>query len=62
MHVLKVNPIKAYSFVRNCNHINKDSILIGKCHDNLYFLSNLIFQPILINSNEVLLKATLKMF
>lgn len=62
MRILQVNPIEVESFTRHCAHINKDSILVGKCYDHVYYASDLTFQSLLINPKESIIKATLKMF
>ncbi len=62
MRILHLNPIEAESFIRNCDNVNKNSILIGKCKYDSYYLSNLTFNTILTNPNEFLANAVLKMY
>ncbi|MBP1927093.1 hypothetical protein J2Z76_002966 [Sedimentibacter acidaminivorans] len=61
MHVLQFNPIEVESFIKGCDNVNRNCILVGKCRCNSYYLSNLIFKPILINDNEIIVNAVLKM-
>jgi hypothetical protein len=61
MRIIKVNLVETKNFIRCCDNIKKDCILVGKCYDN-YYLSELIFQPFFINQNEVITRAVLKMY
>lgn len=61
MRILNVTPIEVKSFVNRSNDGCIDSILIGKCNDNVYYISRLKFSPIFIKNNEILRKASLKM-
>nr|WP_312578699.1 DUF6385 domain-containing protein [Sedimentibacter sp.] len=61
MRIVQLNPIEVESFIRHCDNVKKNSILIGKCKYNSYYLSNLTFETILINFNEILINAVLKM-
>lgn len=62
MKIIEVNPIEVKSFIRNYNYIYLNRILVGKCHEDNYCLSELIFPPILKNSNEIITKAVLKLY
>lgn len=61
MHVLQFNPIEVESFIKDCNNVNRNCILVGKCRCDSYYLSNLKFKPIVINENEIIVNAVLKM-
>lgn len=62
MRILQINPIEVKSFIKNCDNINQNSILVGKCMDDAYYLSDLYFPPVLIDHTEIFVKAVLKMY
>ncbi|MGB4438533.1 MAG: DUF6385 domain-containing protein [Sedimentibacter sp.] len=62
MRILQINPIEVNSYVRNCDNINGNSILVGKWKDDAYYLSDLYFPPVLIKHTEIFVKAVLKMY
>lgn len=63
MRILQLNPIEVKSFERNCDNIYRDRILVGKCKDDDdYYLSDLYFPPVLMNDDEIIVKAVLKMY
>ncbi|MPW27255.1 hypothetical protein GC105_15920 [Alkalibaculum sp. M08DMB] len=61
MRTLQVNPIEVKSYTEYCKNIRRDIILVGKCSDDNYYLSELIFKPILY-TNMIVNKAILKMY
>lgn len=62
MRILQFNPFEVKSFIRNCDNLIKNSILVGKCKDDGFYLSELYFPPVLINHTEIFVKAVLKMY
>ncbi len=62
MRILQINPIEVNSFARHCDNLIDDTVLIGKGTDHMSFQASLCFLPFVVDANESIVKATLRIY